>query len=291
MIGSMPTDTYSAVWVSHSSSSDFLKCPRLYYLKNVYKDPETNHKIVITSPALALGQTVHEVIESLSELPTDIRFNEPLLDRFERAWKKVSGKQGGFRTPEEEERFKQRGEAMITRVIQHPGVLKNRAVKIKQELPHYWLSEEEGIILCGKIDWLEWLPEQESVAIIDFKTGKGEEKADSLQLPIYHLLVANCQKWPVVRACYWYLDRDDELVERTLPNLEEAHEKVLAVAKQMKLARKLGLFKCATGGCVHCKPYETVLSGEAELVGVDAYNRDIYILPSNMNAEPDSVIL
>lgn len=287
----MPADKYSAVWVSHSSISDFLKCPRCYYLKNVYKNPETGHKMAVTGPALALGQSVHEVIEALSVLPTANRFKESLLVKFDRAWQKVSGKRGGFSDPEQEAAFKLRGEAMLRRVMQNPGPLKNQAVKIKMDLPHYWLSEEESIILCGKIDWLEWLPEIQSVSILDFKTGKGEEDSASLQLPIYHLLVANCQKWPVLKACYWYLERDDELTERPLPPLDEAYEKVLAIAKQMKLARKLEIYKCATGGCFACKPYEDILQGKGELIGVDEYNRDIYFLPSSIGQEAESVIL
>src|ERR1035437_4279352 len=34
----MAQDKFNAVWVSHSSIGDFLKCPRLYYLHNVYKN-------------------------------------------------------------------------------------------------------------------------------------------------------------------------------------------------------------------------------------------------------------
>ena len=37
----MPKDKYTATWVSHTSLSDYIKCPRAYFLKNVYKDPQT----------------------------------------------------------------------------------------------------------------------------------------------------------------------------------------------------------------------------------------------------------
>src|SRR3990167_11317573 len=67
----MIKDKFSAVWISHSSIGDYLKCPRAYYLKNVYRDPKTNHKITLMQPSLALGQIVHEVIESLSRLQVD----------------------------------------------------------------------------------------------------------------------------------------------------------------------------------------------------------------------------
>ena len=64
-------DKFKAIWLSHSSIADYLKCPRLYFLRNVYKDPITNHKITVMNPHLALGQIVHEVVESLSILPTE----------------------------------------------------------------------------------------------------------------------------------------------------------------------------------------------------------------------------
>jgi hypothetical protein len=61
----MAPDKYKAVWVSHSSIGDFLKCPRAYFLHNVYKDPKTGRKINIVSPALSLGLAVHTALESL----------------------------------------------------------------------------------------------------------------------------------------------------------------------------------------------------------------------------------
>ena len=39
-------DPYKAVWVSHSSMGDFLKCPRLYYLHNVYKNKNCGSKMI-----------------------------------------------------------------------------------------------------------------------------------------------------------------------------------------------------------------------------------------------------
>jgi CRISPR/Cas system-associated exonuclease Cas4 (RecB family) len=285
-------DKFSATWVSHSSICDFLKCPRAYYLKNVYKSPETGHKMSIMSPPLALGQIVHEIVESLSVLPTDQRFNESLITRFHKAWEKVTGRKGGFSSPEQEERYKKRGEEMLRRVMNNPGPLKNLAVKIKMDLPHYWLSETDEIILCGKIDWLEYAPDTDTVSIIDFKTGKNDEQDDSLQLPIYYLLVANCQKRKVTKVCYWYLDRSDELLERPLPDLQESHDRVLKVAKEVKLARKLERFKCPQGesGCSHCKPFEAILRGEGEFVGTNEYNADVYVLTDEA-IEVESVVL
>ena len=286
-------DKYAATWVSHTSITDFLSCPRAYYLKNVYKDPKTNHKVQIMSEALALGQIVHDVLESLSVIPTDQRLKESLVSVFNKRWKKVSGKKGGFTSAETEEKYRQRGENMMRKVMENPGPLERLAVKIQQDLPHFWLSEEDNIILCGKIDWMEYLPDEDAVHIIDFKTSKKEENESSLQLPIYHLLVDRCQNRKVAKASYWYLEIRDELSPKQLPDLFEAEQEILAIAKKVKLARKLETFKCPQGeeGCWNCKPFEKILAGQAELVGVNDYNQDIYIVSKPAEDKPESLIL
>lgn len=235
----------------------------------------------ITNPALALGQSVHEVLEGLIVYKAEDRLKESLLDKFDKAWEKVARKRGGFTTPEEEADTKERGRAMLSRVMAHPGPLVNKAIKMKQDLPNYYLSPADNIILCGKVDWIEYLPENDSVHVIDFKTGKNEENADSLQLPMYLLLMKNCQKRVVSKASYWYLDRDDSPVEKPLPSPEESHVRVLEAALKVKAAREAKAYDCPRGasGCFACKPYEAILAGEAEFVGVGEYNQDIYILP------------
>lgn len=271
-------DKFSAIWVSHSSIADFLHCPELYYLRNVYKDPITGHRITRMEPALALGQAVHDVIESLSKIPKEDRLKISLLKKLDTEWLKVSGKKGGFRSNEEENEYKEQGRIMLERVTLNPGPIKNPAIKINQELPHYYLSEEDNIILCGKIDWLEFVPSDDSVHIIDFKTGKNEEKEDSLQLPIYALLVTNTQKRKISKASYWYLRTNDIPTEVPLPDIAESYDRVMAVAKRIKLARQLEHFKCPRNGCRFCTPLAQIKAGKGELVGVSNYNQDVYVI-------------
>lgn len=288
----MKGDKFSAVWVSHTSISDFLVCPRAYFLKNIYRNPATGHKVKLMSPPLALGQSVHEVIDSIAMLPTDSRMVESLVNRFDVVWQKISGKKGGFVSSESELLYKKRGEEMLRRVMKHPGPINKLAVKIQMDLPYYWLSEESNIILCGKIDWLEYMKKTESVHIIDFKTNLKDENPYSLQLPIYYLLATHCQKRPVSKVSYWYLERSDEPIEQKLPNKTEAHEKILDIAKQIKTARQLSLFKCPyKTGCHACKPFDAILKGRAEFVGTNSYNEDIYILDRSVKQEEESIIL
>lgn len=274
----MPRDKYTAVWVSNSSINDFLACPRLYYLRNVYKDPKTGHKINIINPSLALGQIVHEVLEALSFLPAQDRLKESLLDNYNVAWEKVTGRLGGFHDADEELEVKERGRKMMQRVMDNPAPLLNKAIKIKQELPNYYLSTDENIILCGRIDWLEYVAADDSVHIIDFKTGKYDERPDSLQLPIYHLLVKNCQSKRVSKASYWYLDRNNEPTEVELSSIEDSYNTVLTLAKKVKQTRLKRDYSCRKNGCRDCRPFEAILKGEAEFVGVGGYGQDTYVL-------------
>lgn len=278
-------DKYSAVWVSHSSMGDFLKCPRAYFLHNVYKDPKTGRKINVTSPALALGVSVHEVVEGLGNYKVEERFKTSMLDAFEKAWAKVSGKKGGFTSKEQEDVAKARGKAMIERVMAHPGPLTYKTVKLKEGSngmpPNFYLSEEDNIILCGKIDWLRYVDEDDSVHVLDFKTGKHEENEASLQLPIYQLLLNKLQKRKVSGASYWYLDKDDEPVAVELPSVEDSFKRVIEVARKVKAAREKKEFLCPRGerGCFSCAPFEKILRGEAEYIGVGEYNQDLYLIP------------
>lgn len=288
----MEQDKYEALWLSHTKIRDFLNCPRAYYLKHIYRNPDTGNKIMLMRPALALGQTVHQVLDEISGLPKEERFKKSLLARLKTAWKKVSGKKGGFFNQEVENKYRREGEEMLETVMDKPGPLKKLAVKINMELPHFWLSKEDNYILSGKIDWLEYLPESDSVHIIDFKTGQNIDDSDSLQLPIYCLLVENCQTWPVERASYWYLRHNKKEEKKLLPS-SESKKKIMKIAQKIKLAIQLNKFSCPEGekGCRYCRALERIVDGEGELVGTGKYGSDIFVLPKETTTKKKATIL
>lgn len=280
----MAQDKYSALWISHSRIHDFKICPRAYYLKYVYRDPKTGHKIKLMNPPLALGQIIHEVLDSLTPIPLKERFKDSLVVKLHEYWKKIEGKKGGFMDGSIEEQYKKRGEEMLLRVMKNPGPLAQLAVKLKMDLPYFWLSEEKNIILCGKIDWMEYLGDIDSIHIIDFKTSKKDEEDNSLQLPIYYLLAKNCQRRHIAKMSYWYLERENGIVEKKLPREEEILKQVLDSALEIQLATKLNRFKCKEpGGCYACRPYEALIRGEGEFIGIGQYKEDIYVLKNSSN--------
>lgn len=265
---------------------DFIKCPRLYYLHNVYKDPKTNRKMTLVTPYMSLGIAVHNVLEGLGQYPSEERMNRDLRAWFEEEWLKVSGKKGGFTSEEQEEEFKVRGKEMINTAIKNPRFLTNKRIKLPQgNMPcNFYLSEDDNIILNGLVDWIEYLPD-DTLHLIDFKTGKNEEKESSLQLPIYLLLCNALQKRRVSKASYWYLD-GDKMVEKELPDVEDARREVFKVAIKVKEAREKKEFICPNGedGCRDCFPYEEILKNKkgeestVEYIGVGGFNQDVYIV-------------
>jgi len=282
----MAQDKYSALWVSHSRINDFKTCPRAYYLKYKYRNPKTGHKMKLMTPPLALGQIVHDVLDSLTVLPLKERFTLSLIGKLHELWTKIEGKKGGFLDSSIELQYKTRGEEMLLRLMKNPGPLARLAVKLKMDLPYFWLSEEKNIILSGKIDWMEYLPDIDSVHIIDFKTSKNEEKEDSLQLPIYYLLAKNCQLRHVAKMSYWYLEREQGIIGKDLPDEKGILELIMKNALDIQLATKLNRFKCRQpDGCYSCKSYELLLKGEGEFVGVNNYKEDVYVLDNSTDED------
>ena len=286
---------FGVIWLSHSSLADFDKCPRLYYLHNVYKEMPLRKKIQVVNPYLTLGMTVHDTLERIRYLPRGERFAKPLTDIFEEIWAGNGGKRGGFTSAEQEKEFKDRGRTMVRRVQDNPGPIGNLSTVIKDKnemVASMWLSQADELVLCGNVDWVEVLPDG-SLHIIDFKTGKNEEPEDSLQLPIYTLLTTYTQSRKVVGVKYWYLERDDEPLAMPLPDLAESLEKVMRAGKQMKLAKQLEKFDCPQGeqGCMFCRPYEEILKGKGECVR-ETTREKVYILPE-VTSRPnfDEVIL
>ena len=100
------------IFISYTSLSDFLKCPRTYYFKNLYRDKKTGNRIQVASPYLSLGSTVHDSVKWYIEMDGQITYDQ-LEKKFRNFWLKYSGKRGGFATREDEAVFGKRGIKML----------------------------------------------------------------------------------------------------------------------------------------------------------------------------------
>lgn len=319
------SDKYNAIWLSNSSINDFLSCERLYYLKYIFRNQYTGNKISISNPYLSLGIAVHNVIENLKNIKTENRekeIKENLLNNFKKEWKKFSLKMGGFKNEEQEREFFERGENMIKKIINNPKNLLQKIIpesyfwnryKHNGMLPNYFLSENDNLILCGNIDWLEYLENDNSIRIIDFKTGRNDENDYSFQFPIYYLLISNLdknKKFNITEFAYWYLDQENKkdgnehdefhiikIDEEKLKEIKIIENKILEIGKKIKKAREEKLSesdwictneKIKGEGCKHCRDFEKVYNfivnknkkenTEVEFLGQDEYGKDLFFI-------------
>ncbi len=316
-------DKYKAIWMSHSSMGDWEKCHRLYYLHNIYKNKD-NKKINITSPYMSLGIAVHNVVEALKTLKSEDRKKiledkneftgeEKLIENFNIEWEKYVGKVGGFKSEEERNEFKSRGVAMLENVIRDPKMLLNKTISTRSYydgdmLPNYYISEAENIILCGNVDWIEYMDPDEvnkngSLKVIDFKTGKNEEKENSPQLFVYKFLIEKLGcKWPVTAGAYWYFENGSVIEKNILDNefIKNLEEKIIKTGVEIRDMRyewssnaRFGRagwlekkdfannFLCtSTSQFCDCKKYELIINNDpsVEYVGVDMYGKDSYFI-------------
>ena len=268
----------NAIFVSPSSLSDLEKCPQLYFLRSIFRNNRGN-KIQLVSPALALGQAVHDTIDQFLALEPGER-NEAELKRITNLlWgNNAAGEKGGFTDKTQEAEFRDRAEAMLAHFWKNDH-FKNA---VKAKLPNFpKVDLDRDVILTGKLDWVE-AGDDGYYTIIDFKTGKNKEREDSLQLPIYALLGGNIFKTHKLKAKYWYLDSTEEMEEVALPTLAAALEIVKKKAETAKLVVQTKSFQCRTGkeSCWACRDMQAISRGEGKLVRVDmSRKQEIYILP------------
>lgn len=262
------------IFVSYTSISDFLKCPRAYFLKNIYRDPKTGFRLQIASPYLSLGSTVHDAVKWYLDLKGQVT-KSGLEDKFRNLWLKYRGKRGGFESREQEGDFGKRGLKMLDNFFQNAQILE----KITHKMDFPKLNLFEDVILMGNFDFIGE-KEDGSLHVLDFKTGANDEK-DPLQLYIYAILAeANLEK-PVSSASFWYLDRDDAPREIVLDPLEPKLEWLKEKGKELKEVIGQGEWICIKGEelCNECRLYHAILDGKGEFQFSDfRYKKDVYYL-------------
>jgi len=264
----------NALYISYTSLNDFLKCPRAYYLKNIYRNPKNGFKLQIASPYLTLGSTVHDAIKWFLELEEKVGKDE-LIKTYKNFWQKYRGKRGGFVSLEEEGNFGKRGLMMLENFLNNVHVLEKPLPPVV--FPKYNLVED--VILIGNFDFVGER-EDGTLHIVDFKTGAKDEE-ETLQLYIYAILAESNLQRPVSAASFWYLDREDTPREIVLDPLEPKLEWLKQKALEIKQAITNNSWVCIRGDqtCRDCSNYQAIIDGKGAFQFSDyRYKKDIYFL-------------
>ena len=258
----------NTIWISYSSLSDFEKCPRLYYLRSIYRDKKfgNNFRIQVANPYLSLGEIVHDAIDNyINKFSPAERNKNVMIQELSKGWNLKHGKIGGFKNDTQEKEFKTRSVIMVNRFLSNKSFSRANSYKLPK-FPKKKLFPDKDLTLVGNFDWVETY--KDGLHIVDFKTGRQEEDVDSLQLPIYTILANDNLDKPVLKTSYWYLDKDPVPKEVRMNNLEKSlkvvQKKSLEVEKAIK---KSNFTDHSSKSCFFCKEYEAVLNGKAEHVG------------------------
>lgn len=260
--------------ISYTSLSDFLRCPRAYYLKNVYRDPRQGYRLQISSPYLTLGATIHDSLKwflEAEEKPT----RAETIDKFKNLWRKYRQKRGGFKSLEEEAGFGTRGLKMLDNFLGHVEVLEPAAPFL--HFPKFELVDD--IILWGNMDFVGKCPDG-TLHVVDFKTGSRDEESP-LQLYIYAILAEANLQIPVSKASFWYLDREDEPRSIVLDPLEGQIEWLKQKGLELKEAVTKNEWICIKSPdlCRDCRDYQAILDGKGEyLFSDDSFRKEVYFL-------------
>jgi RecB family exonuclease len=277
----------NAVFISPSTISSFEKCPQLYYYQSVYRSPR-NLKIQLITPALALGATVHDILEQFLKQSPVSRTKDELSRIFNLLWDNISGQKGGFNSQEEEDEARQRAQAMLDRFWAQSHFRQAEPVKLPS-FPKVELGND--LILTGKLDWIE--KEGDTYHIIDFKTGKNEERENSIQLPIYSVLAGRILKTDKIKTSFWYLDKDEDITPFPKADLDETENSLRQKGEVIKMVRETKSYRCQSGleSCWACRDLHAVAQGRGKLVHVDPVNRkqEIYIIPKEAEPSPTPV--
>jgi len=263
------------IFLSKTALADFTRCPRAYYLKNIYRTID-DMRIQIASPPLTLGSTVHDTIFwylQQREKPS----KEETFKKYRELWRKFRLNRGGFSSVEEEAQFGKRGLKMLENFLEHSDCLEPSAPFLK--FPK--LNLIENIILNGNFDFVG-VCEDGTLHIVDFKTGIHDEE-DTIQLYIYAILAESNFNKRVSRVSFWYIDRDDKPKDIVLDKLEPKIEWLKQKGLEMKKAIEEKNWVCVKEKdgilCRDCYDYQQILDGKAQYLYDDGnFNKKIYFL-------------
>ena len=246
---------------SFSKLKLFEQCPRAYhfsYLDEIYSKMKSklNKDPVNIWPFNTLGKAVHDAITLFLYLLKGDQTLENLKEKLKLTWKSEAmpqkipplGKWGGFKDLKEERQYYRQALEMLANFFDLKrsvlGKNKDRPLSkikylstndLKNSIDDYKKLIKpinNNFDISGKFDLILNLDEK-SLEVIDFKTGKSEEK-DDFQLRFYKLLAELNFSQPVNKASFYYL-RTGNIKEFDLTQNESENIKKEVLKKTGKI--------------------------------------------------------
>lgn len=202
---------------SFSQLSAFSTCPLQYKFAFVLKIPADSDK-----SSLIFGRVLHNTLynfllpavnekifqESLfpnDKTKTDLFSKKRLLDIYKEFWQ-----EDGYRSKEDRESYKKRGEESLTAFFKNYQEEKPKGILMLEKNFNFKINKE---VIRGAIDRVDIL-EDGSLEIIDYKTGNTKESLlfkDKRQLILYQLFLEEFLNKKVSLLSYYFLESGQKL--------------------------------------------------------------------------------
>jgi putative RecB family exonuclease len=168
-----------------------------------------------------MGDHVHAALKDFfSVTPTDERNITKLENLLREKWQR---NRKGFKDREDEKRWGQKAIKQLQWFVQNQD-LSITPFKVED---YHKVALTENITLIGRIDRIDQEAD-DSLHIIDYKTGKLPAEIDQIQLHIYALILSKELLLPVSKASYLYLEPGKwHTIEPTTVDLEKARSYII----------------------------------------------------------------
>ena len=242
---------------SFSKLNLFEQCPQAYhftYLHEVYSKMKSQFRKDPSNiwPFNTLGKAVHDAITLFLYLPEKEKTLENLKEQLKASWwseampQKIPplGKWGGFKNLNEERQYYKKALKLLANFYKtFDQKIKIKLLptrNIKRSIDDYKKlikPVNDNFDISGKLDLVLDL-NNGSLEVVDFKTGKSEEK-DDFQLRFYKLLTELNFGQPVSKASFYYL-RTGNIKEFNLEkdDLEKIKKEVIKKIKKIQAQKE-----------------------------------------------------
>ena len=190
-----PRAVPSSLRLSPTAVASFRQCPQQYKFRYVDR---LGDQFGGPRPYFTMGNHVHDTLkEFLSVVPLEQRNMETMVRLLKKNWRRY---RVGFRGEEDERRWADKALKQLN------SFFTSHDTRIRPYLVEAWFETEitPGLVLQSRIDRVD-LQADQTLHIIDYKTGNTPEASDWTQLYLNALVLSRKTPYPVSKASFIYL--------------------------------------------------------------------------------------
>lgn len=227
--------------LSPSRAADYKQCPLLYRFRAIDRLPEPQ------TTAQVRGTVVHSALETLFELPAELRVPESAADLVDGAWGAICERRPELRelVPDDDvEGFLTEARRLITTyyTMEDPTRFTPESCEL-----HVEVELDDGVLLRGFVDRVDVAPSG-AIRVVDYKTGRMPselfEARALFQMKFYALAILRLRGTVPARLQLMYLADGQNLVyEPDEAELERFGRTLSAIWTAIRTAGKTGDFR------------------------------------------------